>query len=213
MKISFAITVCNEYHEIISLVERIKKYMHADSEIVVLVDYSKVTTQLLSLLHYWRDVNLITLGGGIFNNDFAEWKNKLSEISSGEYIFQIDADELPNQSLILNLPSIISTNSQFDVFLVPRINTVSGIEPKDISKWNWVINDKGWINFPDYQWRIYRNHSSIFWVNKVHERLEGFSSITRLPEEEEYTLLHNKSIEKQRSQNEFYYLLQHTSKE
>jgi hypothetical protein len=62
----------------------------------------------------------------------------------------------------------------------------------------------GFINFPDYQWRIYKNDSKIVWVNKVHERLSGFKTYAALPEYVEYCLLHHKTIDRQETQNEFY---------
>ena len=36
----------------------------------------------------------------------------------------------------------------------------------------WNVNDKGWVNWPDYQWRIWKNKPKIKWKNKVHEVLE-----------------------------------------
>jgi hypothetical protein len=73
-----------------------------------------------------------------------------------------------------------------------------------IQKWGWNVNDKGWVNFPDYQWRIYRNDPKIKWVNKVHERLVGFGVYAMLPADSEYCLSHAKEISRQESQNEFY---------
>ena len=65
-------------------------------------------------------------------------------------------------------------------------------------------NENGWINFPDYQWRIYRNYRSIQWINKVHERLVGFKAITCLPANERFALNHKKTISRQVKQNLFY---------
>ena len=137
-----------------------------------------------------------------FNKNFAEWKNKLSLICKGDYIFQIDADEIPNDFLIEHLPSILENN--VDVILVPRVNTVQGITPQHIQAWGWTQNDKGWIQFPDYQWRIYKNSHDIKWKNKVHEVLEGYKTYAYLLEFEEYSLYHHKHISRQESQNNFY---------
>jgi hypothetical protein len=95
-------------------------------------------------------------------------------------------------------------NKNIDVLLVPRINTVEGLTQEHIQKWRWNVNDKGWINFPDYQWRIYRNDGKIKWKNKVHEVLEGYNNLSQLPLEEEYCLFHQKTIERQEKQNEYY---------
>jgi hypothetical protein len=98
---------------------------------------------------------------------------------------------------------VLSANSQVDVYLVPRINTVSGITEEHIQKWRWNVEGER-INFPDYQWRIYKNKPEIQWVNKVHERLDGFKVYSMLPAQDDFCLLHPKTIEKQELQNQFY---------
>jgi hypothetical protein len=138
------------------------------------------------------------------NGDFGAQKNYLTSLCSGDYIFQIDADELPTVWMMHNLADILEANPELEVYLVPRINTVEGLTEEHIKKWNWNVNERGWINFPDYQWRIYKNDSKIQWVNKVHERLIGFSTYSLLPEETPFCLYHAKEISRQESQNEFY---------
>ena len=138
------------------------------------------------------------------NNHFANFKNNLSKNCMGDYIMNIDADEIPNVVLIDNLSDILMENESIDVYYVPRINTVEGLTPSHIEKWNWGVNEKGWVNYPDYQMRIYKNKPEIKWVNKVHEVLEGYISFSTLPPEEELSLYHPKSIEKQEKQNNYY---------
>jgi hypothetical protein len=60
------------------------------------------------------------------------------------------------------------------------------------------------INWCDYQWRIWRNKPEIKWVNKVHERLDGFKTYVTLPPQEEFSLYHPKTIERQEKQNNYY---------
>ena len=91
-----------------------------------------------------------------------------------------------------------------DVVKVPRINTVEGLTQEHINKWKWGVNEKGWVNFPDFQWRIYKNNGKIKWVNKVHEVLEGYKTMSYLPTEEPWCLQHPKTIERQEKQNELY---------
>jgi glycosyltransferase involved in cell wall biosynthesis len=124
------------------------------------------------------------------------------DICSGDYIFQIDADEIPNNVLIENLPAILENN--VDVILVPRVNTVQGITQQHMQHWGWKQNDKGWIQWPDFQWRIYKNTPDIKWKNKIHEVLDGFKTYSNLPEIEEYALYHPKTIERQEKQNNYY---------
>ena len=126
------------------------------------------------------------------------------EYCDGDYIFQIDADEIPNKTLIQLLPEIILGNEKVDVMLVPRVNTVKGLTQEHINKWRWNVDEKGWVNWPDYQWRIWKNVPEIKWKNKVHEVLEGFNHYSVLPSSEQYCLYHPKEIERQEKQNAYY---------
>ena len=198
MKISYAITVCNELEEIKRLVPFLLEHKRPEDEIVILWDENgdtQVWEYIISIpeLRYFRDH---------FNKNFSEWKNKLSLVCKGDYIFQIDADEIPNTHLIENLPAILKNN--VDVILVPRVNTVQGITPQHIQAWGWKQNDKGWVQWPDFQWRIYKNDPEIKWKNKLHEVLDGYKTYSNLPEVEEYALYHPKTIKKQEKQNNFY---------
>jgi hypothetical protein len=206
MKISYAITVCNEFIEIQRLLTFLLEHKRPQDEIVVLVDLTKnePTSELLGYLHKLSSNNQIVLGEDRFQNHFANWKNQLTKMCSGDFIMQIDADEIPNEDLIQTLPEILEINPEMDVYLVPRINTVEGITTEHVAKWGWNITDTGWINFPDYQCRIWKNKPEIKWKNKVHEVLEGFKTYTALPDVEYFALFHPKTIEKQEKQNQLY---------
>ena len=203
MKISYAITVCNELEEIKRLFNFLHQHKRPEDEICVLLDKPKASQELLYHLFLWKEQGYIILKESEFKGHFADWKNELTRICSGNYIFQIDADELPNEELINALPDVLS-NSGSDVILTPRINIVEGITPQHLQIWNWKQNDKGWVQFPDYQWRIFRNTPDITWKNKVHEVLDGYKTYAYLPEFEEYSLYHYKHITRQEKQNNFY---------
>ena len=208
MKISYAITVCNEVEEIKKLVSFLISNKREEDEIVIQQDeLTNPSMDTVAVQNYLNDLifeDKIKFVSCALNNDFAAFKNNLTAHCTGDYIFQIDADELPNEQFIKGLPYILEINQDIDVFRVPRINTVEGLTQEYIQKWRWNVNEKGWVNFPDYQWRIYKNTSSINWKNKVHEVLEGYQSVTFLPAEEEFCLYHPKTIEKQVKQNNYY---------
>jgi len=206
MKISYAITVCNEFVEIQRLITFLRKNKRSQDEIVVLVDMTKnePTSELLGYLHRLSSSNYIHLSEQKFNNHFADWKNALVSLCTGDFIFQIDADEYPNEQLIALLPEILESNPDVDLYWVPRINTVEGITPEHIQRWRWNVDEKGWVNFPDYQSRLYRRTQNITWVNKVHEQINGAQIFTHLPAEENFCLYHPKTIEKQEKQNNYY---------
>ena len=204
MKISYAITVCNELDEITKLLNYLFQFKRKNDEIVVLFDKKSGTPEVWSCLQELTDEPNCVVKSATFKNHFADWKNKLTEMCSGDYLFQIDADEYPHESLITNLPAIISSNPNNEVYLVPRVNTVKGLTEEHIQKWGWVVNSKGWVNWPDYQWRIWKNNSKIKWVNKVHEILEGHKTYSPLPDMEGLALYHPKNIDRQEKQNAYY---------
>jgi glycosyltransferase involved in cell wall biosynthesis len=74
------------------------------------------------------------------NGDFATFKNQLIELASGDYLFQIDADEIPNEFLIENIKSILNINLDIDCFYIPRVNKVNGLTQEHIQKWGWNIS-------------------------------------------------------------------------
>lgn len=203
MKISYAITVCNEFQEIQRLLKVLLTFKRPGDEIVVLFDSTNGTEEVWNYL-LSVEKRLGVLNRLPFKNNFGEWKNKLTRMCSGDYIFQIDADEMITPTMLENLSSILEVNSHVDVFLVPRINTVEGLTQEHIDKWGWKVNEKGWVNFPDPQFRIYKNDGKIKWKNKVHEVLEAHTTISQLPHDEEYCLYHPKTIERQEKQNSYY---------
>jgi len=204
MKISYAITVCNEIVEIQKLITWLLESKRPEDEIVVLYD-SKGGIEPVEEFLRAKSVNAEFMWhSGEFQGHFADWKNKLTSLCSGDYIFQIDADEYPHKSLITALPIILEGNPDNEVFLVPRVNTVEGLTLDHQMKWGWGVNEKGWINYPDYQWRIWKNKPEIKWKNKVHEVLEGFKTYAPLPGKEELSLYHPKDIKRQERQNAYY---------
>jgi hypothetical protein len=206
MKISYAVTVCNEFIEIQRLISFLLEHKRLQDEIVVLVDLSKnePTSELLGYLHKLSSNNQINLVEDSFRGHFADWKNLLTSKCTGEWIFQIDADEIPHENLMKNLPLLLEENPLADMIRVPRVNTVEGLTEEHIRRWGWNVNKKGWVNWADWQMRIYKNKSEIKWVNQVHEVLEGFRIHGMLPIEEEWALYHPKTIERQERQNEYY---------
>lgn len=138
MKISFAITVCNELEEIKRLVPFILKHKRIQDEIVVLYDQKNGDKEVINfLLPYNIKPNVQSWRGLDFDNNFADWKNKLSDYCEGDYIFQLDADEMISEYMVKNVSEIVSLNPEVELFLLPRINTVEGITEEHIKTWGW----------------------------------------------------------------------------
>ena len=203
MKISFAITVCNELEEIKKLVPFLLENKRVQDEIVVLYDNKNGNPEVLDfLLPYNKLPNVQTWRGLDFEDNFADWKNKLNEYCMGDYIFQLDADEMISKYMVQNINVIIGMNPDVDLYYLPRINTVDGLTPEHIDKWKWSIDEKGWVNFPDYQGRVYK--SDLKWTGKVHESIIGSKKYSLLPEDFVYCIQHHKNIERQEKQNNYY---------
>jgi glycosyltransferase involved in cell wall biosynthesis len=203
MTISYAITVCNELEEIKRLVEFLLAHKRLKDEIVVLMDDNgteEVWNYLLTIESKLGVLNRIP-----FSKDFSAFKNHLNSLCSGDYIFNIDADEFPSKTLIEYLPQVLEENSKIKAFALPRVNTVAGLTQEHIQKWRWNVNEHGFVNYPDYQLRIYKNDPGIYWENKVHERLNIWQDAYPLPAETlDWALYHPKDIVRQEKQNALY---------
>ena len=203
MKISYSILTHNETDSLLKLIEFLVKHKDDEDEIVILDDYSdnEKTNEILDSV---VSIYEIKFESRHLLKDYAGQKNYLKNLCTGDYIFNLDADELPNKSLMKNIKEILDTNQTIDLFWIPRVNTVDGITQEHIDKWRWNVNEKGWVNFPDYQGRIWRNRPNIMWKNKVHEVLTGYREHAYLPAEEEFCFYHPKTIDRQEKQNAFY---------
>ena len=203
--ISYTITVCNEHDELLRLIYYLKNKIAEDDEIIIQMDKDSVTDEVRNLIENNKHlIKNLTITEFSLDNDFSKFKNNLKNYCKNEWIFNIDADEIPSEFLIKNIHTILNDNPDTDMFLVPRWNTVDDITEDHIQKWGWNYDDQGRINWPDYQTRIYKNKKDIVWENKVHERLSGYISYTSLPAEDDFCFYHPKSIERQERQNDFY---------
>lgn len=205
MTISYAIPVCNEWKEIKYLMDYLFKNKREQDEIVVQCDQGNTTQEVYEVLKEFAEFNMpYKLIEFPLNGDFAAFKNNLKDNCSGDYIFQIDADEYPDDYLMDTIETVINMNDKVDIFWVPRINKVNGLTPEHVSKWGWNVDRDNRVNFPDYQCRIMKNVKRIKWKNKVHEVLIGHKTESRLPANDEFCLIHIKDIERQEKQNKFY---------
>ena len=202
MKISYGLTVCNEYKELKNLIEYLIKRIEAEDEIVVVYDQNRVTSEVLEVLEEYKEEAISYPFN--FQQNFLENKNFMNSKCTGEYIFQIDADEIPESFLLQNLKAILEDNP-VDLIITPRKNLVEGLTPEHIQKWGWNVNEKGWINWPDAQKRIYKNTPGIQWLgHQIHGMVEGYKTFAILPFTEEWSIIHNKTINRQENQNERY---------
>ena len=207
MKISYGLTAWIEHQELDRLLTFLAPRIDDEDEIVIVYDQNRATPEVMAVMENFKRDNYRYYPFD-FQQDWLANKNYLGEMCTGEYIFQIDADELPNEFLLQNLKTLLEDNS-VDVFIVPRINLVEDLTQEHIKQWGWRVNEKGWVNFPDPQKRIYRNNPSIQWRDpegqpQVHGMVTGYKTYAELPYEEEWSLYHMKHITKQEYQNRVY---------
>ena len=205
MKISYGITVHNETEEINKLLEVLVSNIDEDDEIIICDDFSNTETRdvidhwdlhspdSMEIKHYTRKLE----------GNFADHKNSVIEKSKGDYIFHIDADEYPHEILLQQLKQILEIND-VDLIWIPRVNTIDGMTDEHIQRWGWRVSEKKWVNYPDYQARVFRRDEKIRWTRPLHEYITGCETYSHLPPHEELSLYHPKTIEKQEKQNLFY---------
>jgi glycosyltransferase involved in cell wall biosynthesis len=195
--ISYAITACNEHVELDRLLNQLSSSIRDEDEIVVQMDITatdevKAVVNKYKLMSYFHPLN----------KDFATFKNNLKSLCTKDYIFQIDADEYLSEELLTYLPAILEDNHRVEMFSIPRINTVEGLTEQHVRQWGWRVDERGWVNYPDYQNRILKNKPEIHWVNKVHEKIIGAMTTTEIPPG--LDLIHPKTIKRQEKQNNYY---------
>ena len=201
MKISYGITVHNEAEELEKLLGKLILSIDEEDEVIICVDGDdedvKGVIELYSIdsrvIHYDRKLN----------GNFSDQKNSVIEKSTGDYIFHIDADEYPHKTLLAQLKQILEIND-VDLLWIPRVNTIEGMEEHHIQKWGWRITENNWVNYPDYQARVFRNREDIRWTRPLHEYISGCDTYSHLPPHESLSLYHPKTIQKQEQQNLFY---------
>jgi glycosyltransferase involved in cell wall biosynthesis len=203
MKISYAILTHNETKSLDKLLSFLIEYKDEEDEIVILDDFSD-DEKTIQILETYVSIYDLKYEQRQLLDDFSDQKNYLSKMCTGDYIFNLDSDEIPHKKLMKNIKTVLELNPSVDLYYVPRVNTVKGITQEHIDKWGWNINEKKWINFPDWQTRIYRRRPNIIWQKPVHETLTGFREYTYLPAEKEWAIKHKKDIDRQEKQNEFY---------
>ena len=197
MFLSYLVTCHNETDSLEKLLSKLVQYKKDKHEIVLLDDYSD-NQKTLEIIQKYK--NKVTFAQHKLDKNYGAHKNFGIDQCKGQWVFQLDADEVPTDGLLENIDLIIESNSSSEVLWLPRLNYFLGVTEQDISMWGWKLHD-GMINFPDYQSRIYRNSPHIRYQRRLHEKVEGFKSYVFIPPQKEYAIIHEKTIEKQRQTN------------
>lgn len=199
--LTYAIEVCNEDRELYSLLAFLVKTKSSDDDINVLVDSGKETSEVTKVLEQFKDT--IKVCRRNFDGDFAAHRNYHIEQCKGDYIFMIDADEMPQEYLVNNIKdALMKTNA--DLIYIPRMNITPGYTQEWLERCNFRVNDAGFINWPDFQGRVFRNQESIRWTKNLHEKVDGAKTFISLEQSPAVGLWHIKTVERQDKQDAFY---------
>ena len=196
MKLSYLITTHNEDITLEKLFSKLKYELTNNHEIVVLDDFSE-NPATLSIFDKYINNDTITLHKRKLDRHYGEHKNYGIELCKGSFIFQLDGDEYPTDLLCTYIDLVLDQNKESEVMWLPRINKFYGVTEEHAAQWGWDIKYKNYVNFPDYQSRIFMNKPHIRYQRRLHEKVEGYRSHTFIPPQEDYAIIHEKSIEKQ----------------
>ncbi len=202
MKISYSILTHNETKSLEKLLRFLVKWKDEEDEIVILDDFSD-NQKTKELLDFYVSAHDIVFEQRNLLGDYGGQKNHLKSMCSGDYSFNLDGDEMISRWFIKNVHDILEENP-IDLIFLPRINMVEGLTQEHMRYWGWSVNEEGWVNFPDWQGRLFKNRPNIKWEKPVHEMIAGFQTYAHLPTEKPFCIRHNKTIEKQEQQNQKY---------
>lgn len=116
-------------------------------------------------------------------------KNMAIDMARGEWILQLDADEVVSQSLLKRIQSIIAKSDGPNGYWIPRLNYFLGVP----------LTKGG--QYPDYTLRLYRNGLGRLPGKDVHEQAQVEGEVAYLSEDllhyntpdfENYLLRHNR---------------------
>ena len=106
MKISYSILVHNEDETFEKLLQRLIEYKQPQDEIVVLDDYSD-NPKTKAILDYYSSTCDIKLDSRNLLKDFASQKNYLKGMCTGDYSFNLDADEMISHWFMKDIHQIL----------------------------------------------------------------------------------------------------------
>ena len=122
MKISYAIPVCNEDKELDRLLAQLLFHETPNMEVVVQCDQGNTTQEVYKVLDkYSAFIHVVQFP---LKGNFAAFKNNLKKHCTGDWIFQIDADEYLSEDLAKNIQNILIDNPTVDLFLLPNLRPI-----------------------------------------------------------------------------------------
>lgn len=195
MKITYTIQVCNESRELFSLLNFLGEAKDPEDDIQVVVDSRNVTDKVEQVLDYFSEK--IKVLRRPFDN-FHTNAQFHADNATGDYIFGIDADEMPQWGLVKTVKRIIAETG-VEILYVPRMNIHPGATEKFTQDYGFQTNEAGFVNWPDYQGRVWKRCPYIKLTEELHTKLTGSDKVLAIKPDVSLGIWHIKSIEKQMS--------------
>ena len=149
-------------------------------EDMIVVDGGSTDNTLKILDQY----DSVTVHHKKWDDSFEIQKNAALDLATDDWRVWIDADETYDHLFWNQLPWYIASAERngVDCINVPRINTITDLEPQQLYDYvqqnNWGIAYFGWINYPDYQQRVFK--SNCRFAGRTHERIVGMEKESAL---------------------------------
>ena len=147
MFLSYLVTCHNETDSLEKLLSKLVQDKKDNHEIVLLDDYSD-NPKTVEIIQRFKDK--VNFQQHKLERNYGAHKNYGIGLCKGEWVFQLDGDEVPTYTLIENIDAILESNDNNEVIWLPRLNYFIGVTNEDVQMWGWRLYD-GMINFPDYQ--------------------------------------------------------------
>lgn len=146
---------------------------------------NKLITKLKEIIFINSNVDVfilprINLVNGITLNHIETWRWKITSLTDYTNIIKKEEIDGDLYRLIKSNKLIIDENDNEISYFIPI------------------------INWPDHQYRLYKNNDNIKWINPVHEVISGYKTYSYFPKNQDYAILHYKDISRQEKQNKFY---------
>jgi len=189
MKVSYLITCCTETKTLENLLYRVFGAIdeHND-EIILLIDSKhpivlddiyptdgSIKEETASIIYNYSNYKNVKIISHPLENNYGTHKNFGIENCKGDFIFQIDGDELPTENIIgKNLHTIIENNPDIEAFAVPRINDFKGVTQEHAKRWGWrltpstsIIHEKT-IDTNSEEYKFLKNEGYILEETEIH---------------------------------------------
>lgn len=129
-----------------------------------------------------------------WDDNFEIQKNYALDNTNNDWRILIDADESFDHLLWNQIPWHIWAADQegVDCISLPRINIVNDLTHEMVENQGWQLSFFNWINYPDYQERIYKKNCR--YAGRTHERIVGSKNNSALIGQH---IVHRKSFDRQ----------------